>query len=72
MRPLKAIVKSVFRKVGIKIKLESGLVCLLLTSKHYYVGEDIIVTYDFTRNKVVKIINSFDEEDIPESYTEID
>jgi len=69
MRPIKAIILS-FGKAGIKIKLESGLVTTLLTNKHYHVGENIIVTYDFTKNKVTKIVNEYDEEDIPESYIE--
>ena len=72
MRPIKAVVQSVFGKVGIKIKLESGLVTLLSTPKHYHVGENIIVTYDFTTNKVVKIVNAYDEEDIPESCVDLD
>ena len=70
MRPIKAIVLSVFGKVGIKIKLESGLVTTLLSHKSYHVGQNIIVTYDFTKNTVTKIVNEYDEEDIPESYAE--
>lgn len=56
MRPLKAVVIAA-KKTGLKIKTESGLVRSFgPQNKEYYVGQQILVAYDFTKNKVTKII----------------
>lgn len=59
MRPLKAVIIAA-KKTGLKIRTESGLTRSLgPQNKEYYVGQQILVAYDFTKNKVTKIIKEY-------------
>lgn len=62
MRPLKAIIIATNKKTGLRIKTESGLIVNLPYNKKYYIGESILVTYDFTKNKVIGILKNTIEE----------
>lgn len=65
MRPLNAVIIGTNKKTGLKLRLESGLIATLAYDKKYYMGESVIVSYDFTKNKVIHILEH-KEEDIPE------
>lgn len=56
MRPIKAVILTVNKKTGLKIRTESGLVAILPYNKKYHTGQSILVSYDFTKNKVVDIL----------------
>lgn len=62
MRPLKAIIIAANKKTGLKIRIESGLIANLPYNKKYYAGEKIIISYDFTKNKVGHILKDVIEE----------
>lgn len=65
MRPLHAVVIAVNKKTGLKLRTESGLIATLAYDKKYHTGESVLVSYDFTKNKVVRILEH-KEEDMPE------
>lgn len=69
MRLLKAVVIAASKKTGIKVRLESGLITMVLPfKKKYHIGQKITVAYDFNKNKVTKIITSkYNPENIPEA-----
>lgn len=67
MRPVTGFVLSTGKKSGLKIKLESGRIIKLPYNKNIQVGQKILVRYNFTTNKVTGIINSYKEENIPET-----
>lgn len=56
MRPLKAVILAANKKTGLKLRTESGLVATLAYDKKYHTGQGVLVSYDFTRNKVVSIL----------------
>lgn len=62
MRPLKAVILSVNRQTGLKIRIESGLIEILPYDKKHYTGESILISYDFTKNKVVGILEHKEED----------
>lgn len=64
MRPLKAIVIA-NKKTGVEVRLESGRTTTILTDKHYYVGQSLLVSYDFTKKSILGIIEQYHAEDIP-------
>jgi len=55
MRPLKAVILSVNKKTGLKIRTESGLI-ITLPYKKYHTGQEVLISYDFTKNKAVGIL----------------
>lgn len=55
MRPIKAIILAANKKTGLKIRTESGLIATL-PYKKYHTGESILINYDFTKNKVIGIL----------------
>ena len=69
MRPLKAVVIAASKKNGIKIRLESGQITMLLPyNKKYHVGQEITVIYNFTKNKIIKIVASeYHPENMPKA-----
>lgn len=56
MRPLNAVILATNKKTGLKIRTESGLVATLPYNKKYNTGQGVLVGYDFTRCKVVGIL----------------
>lgn len=67
MRPIKAVIISANKKTGLKLRLESGLIAVLSYDKKYHTGEEVLISYDFTKNKVVRILENKEE-----SMTEIE
>lgn len=69
MRPLKAVVLTANKKTGIKIRLESGLITMILPyNKKYHVGQKITVAFNFNKNEVTEIIDSnYNPENMPEA-----
>ncbi|MCK4526511.1 hypothetical protein KAW18_04000 [candidate division WOR-3 bacterium] len=65
MRPIKALVLSIDKQAGIKIRLESGLLATLPYNKNKNVGQTIHVTFNFTKKQVVGAINTYKEENMP-------
>ena len=61
MRPLHAVIIAANKKTGLKLRLESGLVATLAYDKKYHTGESVLISYDFTRNKVVRILEHKEE-----------
>lgn len=55
MRPLKAVILTVNKKTGLKIRTESGLIATLPYDKKYYRGQKISVVYNFIKCRVVGI-----------------
>lgn len=62
MRPLKAVILATNKKTGLKIRTESGLVATLPYNKKYNTGQGVLIGYDFTRNKVVGILEHKEED----------
>lgn len=62
MRPIKAVILSVNKKTGLKLRTESGLITVLAYDKKYHIGESVLISYDFTKNKVVHILEHKEEE----------
>ncbi|NOR60146.1 MAG: hypothetical protein GQ469_05890 [Methanosarcinales archaeon] len=60
MRPIKAIILAANKKTGLKIRTESGLITTL-PYKRYHTGESILINYDFTKNKVIGILEYKEE-----------
>lgn len=56
MRPLTGTILTIDEKAGLKVKLESGLITTLPYDETFSAGEEIMVGYDFTKNRVTKII----------------
>jgi hypothetical protein len=63
MRLLKAVIIAANKKTGIKVRLESGLITIVLPfEKKYHVGQPVSVAY------AARIINSqYNSENIPEA-----
>jgi hypothetical protein len=68
MRPLKAVIMAASKKTGIKVKLESGLITIVLPyEKKYHIGQTVSVAYNFAKNKG-RIVNSgYNSENLPEA-----
>lgn len=56
MRPINAVILTTNKKIGLKIRTESGLIATLPYNKKYNTGQSILVNYDFTKNKIVGIL----------------
>jgi hypothetical protein len=69
MRLLKAVIIAASKKTGIKVRLESGLITMVLPyNKKYHVGQKITVVFNFNKNEITKIITSkYNPENIPEA-----
>jgi hypothetical protein len=69
MRLLKAVILAASKRTGIKARLESGLITIILPyEKKYHMGQKITVAYDFTEKSPAIIIGSgYDSENIPEA-----
>jgi hypothetical protein len=69
MRLLKAVIIAANKKTGIKVRLESGLITIVLPfEKKYHVGQPVSVAYDFTEKSPARIIDSnYNSENIPEA-----
>ena len=52
---MKAVILAANKKTGLKIRTESGLIATL-PYKKYHTGESILINYDFTKNKVIGIL----------------
>ena len=52
---MKAVILAANKKTGLKIRTESGLIATL-PYKKYHTGESVLINYDFTKNKVVGIL----------------
>ena len=65
MRPLKGTILSINKKTGLKIRLESGFTGTLPYHKNMNIGQSILVKYDFTKNRIIGIINYYNEDNIP-------
>lgn len=61
MRPIKAVILSANKKTGLKLRLESGLITTLTYNKKYNIGESVLVSYDYTKNKVIRILEHKEE-----------
>jgi len=59
MRPVKAIALSVSKKLGTKIKLESGTLVTLPYNKNINAGQTLLIKYNFTKNSVSGVINPY-------------
>lgn len=69
MRPLKAVILSVNKKTGLRLRLESGATAVLPYKKDYNVGQEVSVTYNFIKREVTGIFqNKHRIEDIPEQH----
>lgn len=71
MRPIKAVIISANKKTGLKLRLESGLTAILSYDKKYRKGEGVLISYDFTKNKAVRILEHKEEEEIVTGIEEI-
>jgi hypothetical protein len=68
MRLLKAVIIAASKKTGIKVRLESGLITMVLPfKKKYHVGQTVSVAYNFTKNKGRIIDSDYNPENIPEA-----
>lgn len=67
MRPIKAVIIAASKKTGLKIRTESGLIKILPYNEKYYIGQEILVAYDFTKNRITHIIQNYHEEGTPET-----
>ena len=56
MRPMNAVILTINKKTGLKIRTESGLIATLPYNKKYNTGQSILVSYDFTKNKVIGVL----------------
>lgn len=61
MRPLRAVILGANKKTGLKLRIESGLIAVLSYDKKYHTGEEVLISYDFTKNKVVRILEHKEE-----------
>lgn len=66
MRPLKGTVLSADKKTGLKVRLESGLITILPYNKDINTGQNILCKYDYTKNQVTGIVNSYSDSNVPE------
>lgn len=67
MRPVKAIALSVSKRLGTKVKLESGPVVILPYDKDINAGQELLIRYDFTKNCAISIINPYRANDLSET-----
>lgn len=61
MRPLKAVILAANKKTGLKLRTESGLVATLAYDEKYHTGESVLVSYNFTKNRIVRILEHKEE-----------
>lgn len=62
MRPLHAVIIAADKKTGLKIRAESGLIAVLPYNKKYHVGQSVLISYNFAKNKVRYILEHKEEE----------